>query len=336
MKPRLNRIAAIFICLLCPSAAFTQTPQPAASTAQLTGTITDTQGSTVSGAAITLTPLGKLDVRTAATASDGAFTFTDLPASVYHLTVAADGLALYTSGEITLRPGASLTLPPIALKEATTTTVNVVASPQQIAVAQVHQEEQQRVLGIFQNFYTSYIWDAKPMPAKQKYTMAFKSLYDPPQFFISAGIAAAEQYNGTYPGYGPGIEGYGKRYGAQLATSVDDRLIGSAILPSLLHQDPRYFYQGSGSFSSRTFHAVAHTFTARGDNGKTQPNYSHLLGGLAAAGISNLYHPAGSRGAGDTFQAFGIDVAGNIVGNLVREFILIHFETIPKFANGKH
>jgi hypothetical protein len=341
MKPCLTQIAAVLFCLTCPSAAFTQTPQtapPAApqSASQLTGLITDTQGSTVSSATIILTPLGKLGEHTATSADDGSFTFTNLPASVYHLTVEAQGLALYTSAEFTLRPGASLALPAIALKEATSTSIRVVAEPEQIALAQIHLQEQQRVLGVFQNFYTSYIWDAKPMPVKQKYTMAFKSLYDPPQFFISAGIAAAEQYNGTYPGYGPGIEGYGKRYGAQLATGASDRIIGSAILPSLLHQDPRYFYQGSSSISSRTFHALSHTFTARGDNGKTQPNYSHLLGELAAAGISDLYHPAGSRGAGDTFQAFGIDLAGNLVGNLVREFLLIHLESIPTFANGKH
>ncbi|HEV2619488.1 MAG TPA: carboxypeptidase-like regulatory domain-containing protein, partial [Acidobacteriaceae bacterium] len=300
MKPCLNRIAPILLCIICicptcPSPALGQAPQPISPsppsaeplrTSQLTGTITDTQGATVSGATLTLTPLGKLDEHTATSAADGSFTFTNLPASVYHLTVQAEGLALYTSGEITLRSGASLTLPAIALKEATFTSIRVVASPDQIALAQIHLEEQQRVLGIFQNFYTSYIWDAKPMPVKQKFRIAFKSLYDPPQFLIVAGIAGAEQYEGTYPGYGPGIEGYGKRYGAQLATSVDDRIIGSAILPSLLHQDPRYFYQGSGSVPSRSFHAVAHTFTARGDNGKTEPNYSHLLGELAAAGIS--------------------------------------------------
>ncbi len=77
-------------------------------------------------------------------------------------------------------------------------------------------------------------------------------------------------------------------------------------------------------------------FTARGDNGNTQPNYSHLLGSLAAASISNLYHPADSRSVGDTFQTFGIDLAGNIVGNIFREFLLRHLEKVPAFANGKH
>ena len=353
VNPHRTAVALLTLILACP--AFSQNlaspdslpnapsvvqgvpPAEPQGTAQVSGTVTDTQGAVVPAATVTLTPYGKLGGRTATSAADGAFTFPGLPATGYHLTVQAQGFDVYSSPQFLLRPGASFTVPPVALKiSASTTTVNVVASNDQIAVAQIQEQEKQRVLGVFQNFYTSYIWDAKPMPVRQKYILAFRSLYDPPQFLISAGIAGAEQYNGTYPGYGPGIQGYGKRYGAALADATTARIIGSAILPSLLHQDPRYFYQGSGSVPSRTFHAVAFTFTARGDNGKTQPNYSHLLGSLASAGISNLYHPAGSRSVGDTFQTFGIDLVGNVIGNVFREFVLRHLESVPTFANGKH
>jgi hypothetical protein len=311
-------------------------PPESQGTARITGSVTDTQGAVVPNATITLIPYGKLGERTATSSTDGAFSFTGLAANQYRLSITAPGFEVYSSPEFTLRPGDSFAVPAIGLRGSVSTTVNVVASNQQVALAQIHEQEQQRVFGVFQNFYTSYIWDAQPMPMKQKFVLAFKSLYDPPQFLISAGIAGAEQYNGTYPGYGPGIQGYGKRYGASLADATTARIIGSAILPSILHQDPRYFFQGSGSIPSRTFHAVAFTFTARGDNGKTQPNYSHLLGSLAAAGIANTYHPAGSRGLGDTFQTFGIDLAGNIAGNIFREFVLRHLESVPTFANGKH
>jgi hypothetical protein len=289
----------------------------------------------VPGAAISLIPLGRFGEKTAITASDGTFSLPGVAPGTYHMSVAAAGLDAYTSPEFVVRPGAPLTLPDIALHLSANTSINVVAGPEQVALAQIHQEETQRVFGVFQNFYTSYIWDAQPMPARQKFRLAFHSSIDPPQFFIVAGVAGAEQYNGTYAGYGPGIEGYGKRYGAALADSFDSRLIGSAILPSLLHQDPRYFYQGSGSVASRAVHAVSFTFVARGDNGHNQLNYSHLLGSLAASGIANAYHPANSRGVGDTFQNFGITTASNIVGNLIREFVLRHLETIPSFANGK-
>ncbi len=321
-----------------PTAAVQAAPasEAAADTAQVTGVVLETQGIPVPAATVTLIPLGKLGERTAAAAADGSFRFTGVPPSQYRLTVNAPGLDFYTSGEFTVRPGASVALPGIALTISSTTSISVVASADQIAVAQIHEQEQQRVFGVFQNFYTSYIWDAQPMPVNQKYELAFRSLYDPPQFLIAAGIAGAEQYEGTYPGYGPGIGGYGKRYGAALADAASSRIFGSAIFPSILHQDPRYFYQGSGSIASRTFHAASFTFVERGDNGKNQLAYSHLLGSLAAAGIANTYHPAGSRGAGDTFQTFGIDLAGNIIGNIFREFVLRHLETVPSFANGKH
>jgi len=340
--PALGQISATVDGLPNAPDAFAQTtgssalPANPQGTAQVTGTVLDKQGIPVSAATVTLIPLGKQDQRTATSAADGSFTFSELPPSQYRFTVAAVGLDFYTSGVFTVRPGESLTLPGIALTLSTSTTVTVVASVDQIAVAQVHMQEQQRVFGVFQNFYTSYIWDAKPMPVRQKYILAFRALYDPPQFLIVAGIAGAEQYEGTYPGYGPGIEGYGKRYGAAMADAVTSRIIGSGILPSVLHQDPRYFYQGSGNFASRTMHAASFTFIARGDNGKSQLNYSHLLGSLSSAGISNLYHPADSRSVGDTFQTFGIDIAGNIVGNIFREFLLRHLEKVPAFANGKH
>ncbi len=311
-------------------------PDAPEGTAQVAGTLLDKQGNPISSATVTLIPVGRLGERTTTSAADGSFTFTGLAPSQYRLTVTAEGLDFYTSGEFTVRPGEAVMLPGIALTISTSSTVTVTASQEQIAAAEIHLQEQQRVFGVFQNFYTSYIWDAQPMSVRQKYVLAFRSLYDPPQFLIVAGLAGAEQYEGTYPGYGPGIEGYGKRYGAALATEVVSRILGSAVLPSIFHQDPRYFYQGSGGIASRTVHAASFSFIARGDNGRQQINYSYLLGSLTSSAIANLYHPASSRGVGDTFQTFGIDLAGNIAGNLFREFLLRHLERVPAFANGKH
>ena len=341
--PRLAAAQALATPAALPEAPAPQTPvpqvpaQPAPTgSATVSGTILDTNNEPVPNASLVLIPAGRFGERSGTAAADGSFAITGVVPGLYHLSVNASGLDPYTSPEFVVHANTPLALPKIALHISTSTSVSVVANDEQVALAQIHQEETQRVFGVFQNFYTSYIWDAQPMPAREKYRLAFHSLIDPPQFRIVAGVAGAEHYNGTYPGYGPGIEGYGKRYGAALADQVDGRIIGSAILPALLHQDPRYFYQGSGSVASRAFHAVAHTFTARGDNGHEQPNYSHLLGTFAAAGIANAYHPATSRGWGDTVQNFGINTAGNIAGNLFREFVLRHLETIPSFANGKH
>jgi hypothetical protein len=312
-----------------------QTPD-AEDTARIQGVVASVQGDVIPDAKVTLEAPGKLDERTAVSASDGSFAFTALPAGKYRLMIGGPNLETYISGEFAVKPGETFEVPRLALKIATSSSVTVVATSDQIAEEQVKEQEKQRVFGVFQNFYTSYIWKADAMTTKQKYKLAFRTIYDPTTFVVLAGVAGAEQYNGTYPGYGPGIEGYGKRYGAALADSVSGRIIGSAILPSLLHQDPRYFYQGSGTVSSRALHAVLSTVITRGDNGKNQPNYSHILGNLAAGGIANTYRPESSRGVGLTFQTLGITTGASAIGNLFREFLLRKLEpSVPGFANGK-
>lgn len=304
--------------------------------AQVQGVAQDVQGNPIAEAQIILSAPGKVGERTAVSGTDGRFHFGELPAGEYRIIVTAPGLVPYTSGTFAVRTADNITVPPIAMKISSTTSINVVATENQVAVAQVHEQEKQRVLGVFPNFYTSYIWDAKPMPASQKYKLALRTLVDPFQLLIVSGVAGAEQFNGTYPGYGPGIEGYGKRFGASLADTTTGRILGSAVFPSLLHQDPRYFYQGSGGFRSRALHAVASTFVTRGDNGKNQPNYSHFMGNLAAGGIANLYHPSTSRGVGLTFETFGIGLGANAISNLFREFVLRGLvPSVPSFANGK-
>ncbi len=355
---RIHNCLFVAILLTSPLACFSQalvtkvelpdapTPQSlpssgqattAQGTAQLNGVIQDVQGSPVPNATVTLSAAGILGDRSVSSQQDGTFRFTALPPGEYRLVVSAAGLEPYTSGEFAVRAGGTIAHPPIALKIATTTSVNVVASSEQIAVAQVHEEEKQRVFGVFPNFYTSYIWKAEPLPASQKYKLALRTMIDPLQFVLVGALAGAEHYEGTFPGYGPGIQGYGKRFGAALADSTTSRVVGYAILPAVLHQDPRYFYQGSGGWRSRTVHALASTFVTRGDNGRNQPNYSHLIGSLVAGAVSNAYHPESSRGLRPTFQTFGITVAGNLGGNLFREFVLRGFvPSVPDFANGKH
>jgi hypothetical protein len=113
-------------------------------------------------------------------------------------------------------------------------------------------------------------------------------------------------------------------------------MIGSAILPSIFHQDPRYFYKGKGGVKSRALYAVGATFIARGDNGHLQPNYSHILGNFAAAGISNLYRASGDRSATLTIRNGFIITGTNAIGNLAREFLLKRLTSkVPPFAQGQ-
>ena len=304
----------------------------------LNGTVLDAQGNPIPQAQVTLIHRGKFEPRIMNADDNGAYSFAGVPPDQYMVEVLAPGFDPYVTVEVTIHAGETATAPRTALKvSSTTSSIDVTANPEQIAIAQVEEQEQQRVFGVFQNFYTSYIWNAEPMPTRVKYRLVFRTLLDPTSFLIIAGVAGAEHFNGTYPTYGPGITGYGKRYGAALADATSGRIIGSAILPSLLHQDPRYFYQGSGGVLSRSRHAVASAFVTRSDAGKTQFNFSHLGGSLASGALANLYHPEDSRGARLTFQTFGVNVFATMVGNLVREFVLRSLEpSVPIFANGKH
>ncbi|MBV9405977.1 MAG: hypothetical protein JO211_11575 [Acidobacteriaceae bacterium] len=143
------------------------------------------------------------------------------------------------------------------------------------------------------------------------------------------------QWQNEYPGYGQGAQGYGKRMGAAYADSFDGTLLGNALFPALLHQDPRYFRKGTGSFSSRLLYAVSTTVICKGDNGHWQPNYSNVLGNLAAGGIANLYYPSSDRGVGLTFERSITVSAEGAIGAVVYEFWpdisrkLFHKQTSP-------
>ena len=99
-------------------------------------------------------------------------------------------------------------------------------------------------------------------------------------------------------------------------------MIGGAILPSLFKQDPRYFYKGTGSKKSRLMYALATSVICKGDNGHWQANYSGILGGLAAGGISNLYYPAKDRDAGLVFQNALIGIGTTAAANVLQEFVV--------------
>jgi hypothetical protein len=131
-----------------------------------------------------------------------------------------------------------------------------------------------------------------------------------------------QQAQNHFSGYGQGAEGYAKRYGASYADLVTNTFIGGAILPSLLKQDPRYFYKGTGSVKSRALYAIANAVICKGDNGKWQANYSAILGSIAAGGISNLYYPANDRGAGLTFENAAIGIGATAAANLLQEFVI--------------
>jgi hypothetical protein len=201
--------------------------------------------------------------------------------------------------------------------------VQVTASQEEVAQAQIQDEEKQRVLGIIPNFYVSYESNPAPLNSKQKFELAWKTLADPITVAFTGVIAGVQQSQNDFSGFGSGPQGYAKRYAASYGTTLTATLLGNAILPSILKQDPRYFYKGTGSIRSRTLYALAMSVICKGDNGKWQFNYSGILGSTAASGISNFYYPAADRnGAALTFENLGLSIGGSAISNLFQEFLI--------------
>jgi hypothetical protein len=263
---------------------------------------------------------------------DGLFILANAVPGPFHLTITAAGFAAQEfSGNLSSTE--SFVVPQMVLTVASVTTEVRVVPPSQVEIAreQIKEEEKQRALGIIPNFYVSYIPDAAPLGPKQKFGLAFRYMIDPVTFGLTGAIAGFQQAQNDFSAYGQGAQGYAKRYAAAYGDMATSTLIGGAILPSLLKQDPRYFYKGTGSKRSRLLYAIANSVICKGDNGHWQANYSGLLGGMAAGGISNLYYPAKDRDAGLMFQNFAIGIGATAAANVLQEFVIRRFTSnVPK------
>lgn len=338
------KVASLFFALLFlvwPAPASGQTSQASGTSdnqqisGSLSGTVVDRTGAVIAGARVTLTREDQSPAQEIVSGGDGQFSFGDVPPGPFQLITTATGFAAQTSSG-KLQAGETLHLAAITLPIASADTEVLVSPATNVEVAeeQIKVEEQQRVLKVIPNFYVSYIPTAAPLNARQKFELAWKTVVDPVSFLVIGAVAGVQQSQNSFPGYGQGAAGYAKRYAASYGDLVSGTLIGSALLPSLLKQDPRYFYKGSGSKRSRILYALANSVICKGDNGHWQTNYSSIVGNLAAGGLSNLYYPAEDRnGARLTFEnaAIGIGATGAI--NVMEEFFVKKF--IPKNSDAE-
>jgi hypothetical protein len=303
---------------------------PNTRTGRILGAVVDTSDDPIPGATVFLQgPTG--DRLTVVTKDDGAFVFEQAPAEIaYQVTVTAEGFADWSSS-VTVEPGQDKTLTDVKLRIlAVQRAVTVSYSEKEVAAQQLKAEEQQRVLGFIPNVYVVYEPHPEPLTTRMKFALAYKDLTHPVFFARTAAWAGFEQAAGLR-NYPQNLRGYGDRLGTGLADGATEGLIGNAVLPSLLHQDPRYFYQGSGTKKSRALHAILAPFICKGDNGKTQPNYSTWGGDLISSSIALSYYPSSDRNAHHVFGNFGIGMGLHVAGGLAQEFILSKFT-----SRGKH
>lgn len=291
----------------------------------ISGFVVGKNGEVYSGVRVVLKQpaVGSAPVRTTNTDENGEFIFNDVPAGAFHLTFTSSGFVTQSvSGVVQAGENydARSTVLPVA---DTTSDVHVTASVADIAQAQLKIEETQRIAGIIPNFYVTYDPHAAPLTTRQKYQLAWKTNLDPVTWVMTGAVAGFEQADNTFAGYGQGMQGYAKRFGANYADAFTDTMLGGAVLPSLFKQDPRYFVKGTGSVKSRFWYAVANSLICKGDNGHWEPNYSAILGGLASGGLANLYYPSSDKASMTvTFEGAGLGIASGAAQNLFQEFLI--------------
>jgi hypothetical protein len=182
------------------------------------------------------------------------------------------------------------------------------------------QGESKRLFWVVPNYRTSpSLADAKPLTVRQKFNIASEDAFDRGTFVLAAAFAGEGQLSNSNRPFGQGAAGYGKYLGAAYGDFMIGDYMTEAIMPSLLHQDPRYFRRGTGGGWGRLSYAMGQVFLTHGDSGHTQFNYSEILGNSAAVAISNAYY-TGNRTAGDAVSKLGTQIGVDMAANVLKEF----------------
>jgi len=200
-------------------------------------------------------------------------------------------------------------------------------------VDEAHVADTQRILGVIPNYQTvsdpSLVF--KPLSTKEKWHLFAQTTYDP--FVIGnivVGATISQVRRGT-PDYGSNGSAYAARFGAAMGDMTAQNLMSNALLPTLFHEDPRYFRMGpEHSLLSRIGYAMSRVAVTRKDNGTTGVNWSFFLGTAAAVGLSNAWYPDSSRGIDVSSARFAAITVGSATGNLLPEFWPdIHDRVLP-------
>jgi hypothetical protein len=187
---------------------------------------------------------------------------------------------------------------------------------------QAEQEEQpsKRIFGIIPNYRTApTLKDYKPVTVREKFKIASQDAFDRGSVALAAAFAGEGQITNSSPSFGQGTAGYARYLGTAYADVVIGDFMTEAIYPSLLHQDPRYFRRGTGSGLSRLGYAMGRIFWTHTDAGRSQFNFSEIVGNSTAVAISNAYYPD-NRDVPNAVTRLGTQVGIDMLSNVMKEF----------------
>jgi len=323
MTKQLLQLSSLLLAFFVPSTALSQIPvAPQPQAASISGFVVDPDGAAIPHATVSLQGQAPDDKLTITADDAGNFKVAGLKAGVsYTVSVVAKGFGTTTVTTAPLTPGADLAVTGLTLKPAAVDESVSAATVQEVAMQEVYEETHQRVLGIIPNFYVVYDRsDEVPLSTKLKYQLALKTIFDVMTLTGAMFVAGMDQAAKT-PAYVEGARGFGQRVGANYAGAASDVFIGGAVLPALLHQDPRYYFQGTGTKKSRLLHALSSPIICMGDNGHKQFNISSIGGDLASGAIAETYTPARDRGAELVFTSALVVTGGREINAMFQEFV---------------
>ena len=180
--------------------------------------------------------------------------------------------------------------------------------------------EDKRIFGVLPNNRTTEASiPFHAITAKQKMTIAFKDSFDLPVYPTAGLFAALYQIENQNPSFGQGMSGYAKRFASAYGDQMIGNMMTEGIIPSVFHQDPRYFRLGQGSTKSRAWYALTRIFVARMDSGRNFFNFSEWGGNATAVAIANAYYPD-TRNVNDNVQKLLIACSTDAFSNVLKEF----------------
>jgi len=182
------------------------------------------------------------------------------------------------------------------------------------------QPESKRILGIIPNYRTSpSLQNYKPLTTGEKFKLASEDAFDRGTVGLAALFGGEAQLTNANRTFGQGAAGFARYFGAAYGDLVVGDYITEAVVPALLHQDPRYFLRGTGSGWSRLGYAMEQIFWTHRDSGGTQFNYSEVIGNSTATAISISYY-ADNRTAADGVSKLGMQLGVDMAANILKEF----------------
>jgi hypothetical protein len=180
--------------------------------------------------------------------------------------------------------------------------------------------EDKRAFGVLPNYRTAE--ESAPfsrLATKQKFRIAAKDTFDGPSYILGGAFAGISQFTNSNPSFGQGLEGYAKRYAASVADQDVGNFMTEAIMPTLLHEDPRYFRKGSGPLGQRFLYATTRVLITKTDSGTPSFNFAEFLGNGSVAALGNAYYPD-AKGFSPTLQRMFTQIGTDAISQVLKEF----------------